>query len=185
MSRAGRKRKSGNRYANDRLRPERQPSPLLVAASMPHRRPLGALVVPAGEKIAEALLDQRAESELGRMALLGRIYDHQFAAGQRYLEVVSAYRSTIKAPHGLESGARGYDCRGDSDCPNCECARRRAKYDDAYCALVVKVYQVLVAVNRVVIQDQRCPAAWREALNLGLTALAQHFGLTNGRKSAH
>ena len=178
MSRAGRKRKSGNRYANGQLHHERQASPLLIASSMPHRRPLGALPVAAGEKIAEALLDQRAESELGRMALLGRISDHQFSAGQRYGAVVSAYRSTLRAPHGFETGARGYDCRGDPLCPDCECARRRAKHDGARCALLGAGYLVLVAVNRVVIQDLRCPAAWRKPLNLGLTALARHFGLT-------
>jgi hypothetical protein len=172
MSRAGRKRKSGHRYSNGQLMREPRDSPLLVAGALQHRKGLEA-----------AVLDQRAESELGRMCLRGRIYDYQYDAGQRYATVVNAYRSTIKAPHGFESGARGYACRGDADCPDCECARRRAKYDAAYCALTAEGHLVLVAVNRVAIQDQVCPSAWHRPLNLGLTALAKHFGLTNGRKS--
>jgi hypothetical protein len=44
---------------------------------------------------------------------------------------------------------------------------------------------VLELVSSVVIHDQQCPFAGLKALNVGLSVLAQHCGLTNQRNSWH
>lgn len=172
MARSGRKRKLGPRYANGQLHKEHRDSPRVIAAQMPHRKGLG-----------DHGTDQKAESELGRMALFGRISDHQFMAGQRFAAVVGAYRSTIQPPRALAGNGRGYDCRGDADCCDCECRRRKARYDGAYEALMTAGRDAVKAVNTVAIYDNRCPWQLTTQLVWGLAALVQHFGIAEKRKS--
>jgi hypothetical protein len=178
MARTGRKRKSGARYPNGQLRREHQDSPRVVAAGMPHRRGLG-----------EHGADQKAESELGRMALFGRISGHQYLAGVKFANLVGAYLATIQPPRALAGNGRGYDC---DSCPppppgeepgDCECFRRRTRYMDAHDALMKAGRDALIAVKMVAVHDERCPWKLMTQLNWGLAALVQHFGLTKSGKS--
>src|SRR5580765_3080289 len=118
--RKGRPRKSGHRYRNGNLRPSSEPavSPAAIAATQPHRAGLG-----------DHAADQKAESELGRMALKGQISALQYLAGQRYAAQWRSYLATLDGPRSPQRGhGRGNACAGcigpDRDRCACELARR-------------------------------------------------------------
>ena len=168
LSRAGRKRKAGQRYPNGQ--PHREPlnSPKVVAAGMLHRKHLSI----------DDQTDQRAESVLGRMRLRGQIAEPQYLAGQRYARVVGAYLATIAPPGSLAGRGRAIGCMGQSPCPDCVCERRRLAYTSAHDALADKVgHRGVVAVKTVVIEDKPCPVYLQNALGWGLSALSHHFGI--------
>lgn len=172
MSRPGRKRKSGARYPNGELVHARGESPAEVAARMPHRRPFGGLA-----------LDQRAESSIGRLELLGLVTAEQRIAGEmfrqlrnRYLAAIEAPRvATGKAAHGM-LGCGGDRCTLEPDF--CLCRASKRKYVDAVLALRDCGMAAMATVQVVAVLDDPCPPALLTELKFGLTALAEHFGLT-------
>lgn len=192
-NRKGRKRKSGRREANGR--PQRVPVDYRsMAALWPGRRDLAV----------DVRSSERAGSELGRLNLRWQaheareahlrpyektpppgISEDQYEAGRRYAVIVGAYRAMIGVPAHLEGGGRGYDCVGDARCPpdTCICKARQERYDDAYCS--IRTHAAHLAVNAVAIHDQAISPDLVIHLREGLSALARHLGLTNGRKSRH
>jgi hypothetical protein len=167
-TRSGRKRKLGARNTSGRLIVERV-SPKSIAALMPHRRALP-------ERLQ---LNQRAECVLGRMSLHGEITNLQFLAGQAWASMVGSYVATINAPHALAGTGKGYDC--PPDClGECECSRRRERYQRAFEAVMVSAQQRgMKALNHTVIHDRECPIHWMPHLRWALTALVHHLGLTS------
>lgn len=152
----------------------------------------------------EERLDERAESPLGRLFLQhlrqpglqpGWAIDADcYDAGSRYASIVGEYRATIEGPRTTGGSGRGLDCvaqvlgrdacRFDPD--NCECFRRKQRYDRAFETLTIAGRNALRAVNRVVIQ-RLDPADMEEIFNLvaGLSALARCFGLTRAGARPH
>jgi hypothetical protein len=99
--RRGRPRKPGPRFPSG---PLRAPSPKEIAATQPHRRGLG-----------ERAVDQLAESELGRLVLLGRLSGELALAGEYYAAAWRGYVATLDAPRRPYGGyGRVFDCYG---CP--------------------------------------------------------------------
>ena len=173
--RKGRPRKTGPRYRNGNLRPSHEPatSPAVVAASQPHRAGLG-----------DRAADQKAESELGRLALRGRISPLQYLAGQKYAAQWRSYLATLDGPrspqrgHGRGNGCNPADCRGQGS----ECVCDRAKRSWQRSASVLTPAEILVTA-RVCCWDIACPLGGLAILCRGLDALALNLGLTGSDKS--
>jgi hypothetical protein len=180
VARRGRKRKPGHRHPSGELVREARPDDRLRTARQPHRR----------EVAAQDRLSERAESPLGRLNLRGVITDEQYEAGLRYCVIVGAYRSVIEAPGGGGGSGRGFSCvtqwtgsiafcrekPGD-----CACTLRKARYDDAFCALMDAGQRAAKVVARVAVHREEIAHADVDALRRGLDALAKHFGLRGRR----
>lgn len=172
LNRKGRKRKSGRRTSSGALaRPKVDYR--AMAAAQPHRNWL-----------PEALrLSERAGTMLGCLLLTRHISEEQYEAGRRYSVIVGAYHAVASVPGGTSGAGRGYDCPGSSDCDPCQCRQRTENYMRAYEAISRSAgRKAHFAINRVlwdkpVSEDQLIHLKW------GLDALAEHFGLTNRRKS--
>src|SRR5258706_229152 len=122
LNRWGKKRKaSASRYSSGRLIPERGEDRLTLALRMPHRGPIAQPLV----------LDQKAECELGRRCLCGDITETQYQAGRLFAGIVARYRAVLEGPKAILRGGRGFDCRGDLACEDCECLRRRQAFQEA------------------------------------------------------
>lgn len=200
MSRAGRKRKSGKRYASGDLVPARAPDDRIRAARQPHRRCLDEAV----------RLDERAESPLGRLLLRGLLATvdaigttnaggdaaaARYDAGCAYVAVTGAYRAVIEAPTSTSGSGRGFGCaveqtndadtcRRDPD--GCGCLRRKQRYDGAFEALVRRAgMRAARAVARVAVHREDIPERDLPYLVAGLDALAHHFGLTRTRSRGY
>ena len=176
--RRGRPRKAGNRYKSGNLRPTHEPaiSPAAVAATQPHRAGLG-----------DCAADQKAESVLGRMALLGQITGLQFLAGQRYAAQWRAYLATLDGPRSPQrSQGRGQSCLG---CPTaaerekCACDLARRSWVRSASALHA-IPGGIVVTARVCCWDVPCPIWGLAMLRSGLDALALSLGLTTRNKSS-
>jgi hypothetical protein len=189
-NRKGRKRKSGRRTASGAV--VRAPIDYrAMAALQPHRI-----------RLPEALRgDEKAESVLGCLNLIYRISkrtagnrpgitDAQYEAGRRYSVLVGAYLAMAGAPRSTAgSGYGGHTClTGACD----KCRATTDQYMRAHeaigrdCMGVPRIArQTHAAVNWVVIDDHLCNAEQFDWLKRGLSALADHFGLTNHRKQAH
>ena len=176
--RRGRPRKAGPRHKNGHLKAVMVESPRERAAHMPHRRGLG-----------EQALDPAAESELGRMRLRGEVSEPEATAGEIYARMWRGYVSTLNAPatpgeaQGRVSACTG--CPWPEDRKYCLCDLRKRIYAEAVRVLVSTGRGVAPVVNAVVILDRQCPFQDVATLKLGLTALAEHYGLTNHRKRTY
>ena len=178
--RAGRKRKSGARYPSGDLR---RPSPLEVAAGMPHRRALG-----------KNAASQLAENELGRMVLRGEVDAVLATAGDLYRGEYRAYLAAICAPRmpvralGEAAGAisrcvwcpRSGGGEQNAQAVFCLCADRERKWRSSQAALADS--GASAEVERVCLDDRQCPLSLLWLLQVGLRALAHHYGLTRGTK---
>jgi hypothetical protein len=173
--RKGRPRKTGARYRNGHLKAVMAESPRERAAHMPHRRALG-----------ESASDPAAESELGRMRLRGEVSEPEATAGEVYARMWRGYVSTLNAPatpgeaQGRVSACAG--CPWPEDRKYCLCDLRRRIYAEASRVLVSTGRGVAPVVHAVVILDRPCNLWDVAMLRLGLSALADHYGLTNHRK---
>jgi hypothetical protein len=174
--RRGRPRKSGPRHKNGHLKPVMAESPRERAAHMPHRRGLG-----------DNASDPDAECELGRMRLRGEVSEPQATAGEVYARMWRGYVSTLNAPRtpgegqGCVSACAG--CSDPSSRKYCACDLRRRIWNEALRVLVAVGIGVVPAVHAVVILDK--PSSNLPLLRLGLSGLAEHYGLTNQRKRAY
>lgn len=176
--RKGRPRKTGPRHRNGHLKVVMAESPRERAAHMPHRRGLG-----------ERSSDPAAESELGRMRLRGEVSEPEATAGEVYARMWRGYVSTLDAPRTPGEGqGRVSACAGCSDPYErryCACDLRKRIYAEAARVLISTGSGVSPLVHAVVILDRPCPFGAVGLLRLGLTALAEHYGLVNARKSAY
>ena len=181
--RKGRPRKPGHRYRNGNLRPsshEPAVSPAAVAATQPHRAGLG-----------DCAADQKAESELGRLALRGQISALQYLAGQRYAAQWRAYLSTLDGPrrlggnggHGRVSCCLG--CPTADDREKCACDLAKRSWRRSTFALAAAGPEAVQMIARVACWDVPCPPWALGVLRSGLDALAESLGLTSKIKSRH
>lgn len=184
VGRAGRKRKTGKRHPSGQLVRDKHPDDRVRVGRQPHRRKLKA----------ELRADERAESAIGRLCLNGTITPEQYDAGVMYAAVVGAYRATIEAPRATAGGGRATSCLTEAlgtplacriDPDGCGCLRRRNRYTDAYEALMKIGRRVTLAVGRMAIAGEELTPQDLVYLDLGLQALARHFGLTARRDQAH
>jgi hypothetical protein len=185
MAKKGRKRKAGNRTASGQL--SRSMSAVLergereLAMRQPHRAWL-----PEAHR-----LDQRAESELGRIYLAGHISEPQCWAGERWREIVREYRyflaspvtpgsalgrmvaSTID-PDAWRNGESGTSERAETD----EEKRSRvlARHGAALREIPRSAFPVMEAV---VILDRALDPALLPALQVGLAALARLWKMSD------
>jgi hypothetical protein len=172
LARTGRKRKSGRRHPGGTLAQPRNDD-RARAALQPHRAWL-----PADKR-----LDQRADSALGALNLLGAITDEQHVAGQRYAVIVGEYRAVVQPPRGTAGSGRGHACHPDlcRDDPDlCECRRRKRRYDGCFEALHDAGRKAQLVTGRVAVHGERCAAGEIAALRRGLDALARHLGVGRG-----
>ncbi len=173
--RRGRPRKTGPRHRDGRLKRQAE-TPRTVAKRMPHRRGLG-----------ENAADQRAATVLGRLVLRGKLEAAHGLAGETYLALWRGYVVSIAGPGELTSGvAGGFSCDGCADPQErkyCRCWFRRKVYEEARKVLLEHGAAVLTAVQLTVIHE--LPPRDLAVLKLGLTSLAQHFGLTARAKSQY
>jgi hypothetical protein len=173
----GRPRQPGERYRNGHLKKARRrplESPASIAAGMPHRKALG-----------DKALDQRAESELGRLVLRGELADVLATAGETYAALWRGYVATLGGPSSLSEGhGRDLACAG---CPSpadpkyCVCWFRARVYQEADDVLTSTGSGVRSVVHTVAIHDRPCPAGGMDNLIRGLSVLAVKFGLTTRR----
>lgn len=170
--RRGRPRKNGQRYRSGKLKTPHE-SPLTTARQQPHRKGLG-----------DKVLDQRAESALGRMYLREALTEVQLLAAERYAAVWRVYLGTLDGPRwpGRAQG-RVSACDGCSSAQarkNCACALASRSWRHCWDRLALEGCAVLV--TQVACYDMVCPPERFAQLCAGLDALAFQLGLTNQRK---
>jgi len=133
---------------------------------MPHRRGLGELAV-----------DQRAETELGRLVLRGDLDATHGLAGETYLALWRGYVWTLAGPRELaQGGGHGMSCGGCEEAKHCRCWFRRKVFEEVRRVLAEVGPSVLLHTDRTVLDDR--PPIAIALLQIGLEALARHFGLT-------
>lgn len=133
----------------------------------------------------------------------------QHDAGALYAHVVGAYRSVIEGPRSTGGSGRGFECGSEVGNPierqvrvgaavitmrawpcgasddGCGCARRKARYDGAFEAVMRAGQRAAKAVARVAVHREDLAPQDLVYLVEGLRALARHFGLTERRSSGH
>jgi hypothetical protein len=139
---------------------------------MPHRRGLG-----------EKAVDQRAETELGRLVLRGTLTADQGLAGETYLALWRGYVHSLAGPRELAQGdGHGFTCGGCDTAEArkwCRCEFRKRIYLEAARVLTEVGAPAVFAVEHVVLDDGVCLMGTHDVgLRWGLSALAHHFGLT-------
>lgn len=187
LNRKGRKRKSGRRTASGSLARRAPVDYRSMAALQPHRI-----------RLPEALrADEKAESVLGCLNLIYRISkrtagnrpgitDEQYEAGRRYAVLVGAYLGMAGAPRSTAgSGYASHECLTGA-CERCQqTVERYMRAHEAIGLACMGIPRICrhthAAVNWVAIDDRLCNADQLEYLRRGLSALADHFGLTNRR----
>jgi hypothetical protein len=168
--RRGRPRKAGMRHKSGDLRHVVE-TPAAIAAAMPHRRGLGELAV-----------DQRAETELGRLALRGTVDASLALAGETYLALWRGYVFSLGGPQQLARGdGHGFTCDGCEDRRKwCRCDFRRRIFLEARGILDDATrYEVeaVVLFDLPAVDEERL-----RSLRAGLELLAVHFGLQPRKK---
>lgn len=211
-SRRGRKRKEGARYPSGGLKPapaEKDPGDRVRTSRQPHRRVLEdslRLSEEAESPLGRLHLSGALRSPSNEDADVAAA---RYQAGELYAQIVGTYRSVIETPRSTAGSGVGFGClsqHGEAtekpvrlagrvfvlrewpcqrDPDGCGCARRKARYDDAFEALMTAGQRAAKAVARVAVHREAISAEDRVYLVLGLTALARHFGLTGRRPRAH
>src|SRR6266566_7284351 len=173
--RTGRPRRRGiDRYPCGRERPLAVSEVQQIAARMPHRLCLDQ----------KDTNDQKAESELGRMFLLGRLGEGEYQAGIRFGHIVRRYLATISPPRLSGRGevlgmpTSSFECSDKCAGEDCECVRRRQAYGDAHSYVAKDVGHVgLKALRVVVILDNPCPPGYEAPLRWALCSLKRFFDI--------
>lgn len=168
-TRAGRKAKAGPRYPSGKRIPDK---PSFRIEDQPHRAWLP-------ERLRG---DPRAEHELGILNLRGKISAQQYDAGQRYAQQVGLYLQTINAPMRYEkSSVSTMLPSGRKHVTDDEARRAKLAYNDAFEALITNAGERAArVVAHVAVHGRKNDDLDR--LRSGLTALAIHYGLIDGRK---
>jgi len=173
--RRGRPRKQGRRHPSGKLVQSKHENPLTTARSQPHRKGLG-----------DKVLDQRAESALGRLYLREALTELQLLAGERYAVLWHRYLVTLGGPR-PPSGARGrgFACNG---CPtarerrNCACVLASRSW--RRCWERLSLHGAAALVTQVCCYRMVCPPEHFARLCTGLDALVVELGLTNRKNDA-
>lgn len=174
MARIGRKRKPGARKPSGDIRPEPAESPRAVAMRQPHRQ-----MAPEDSRH-----DQRAETPLGCLNIIGAVPNREYAAARRFAGIVGRYRSVIDAPGTSRSIAGLMEPRQAQGEP-VDYHEAKAEYDAAFEALETAGNRAACAVSRMAVHGEPCPAYGFQALMRGLHSLVFHFDLTDNPKSLY
>lgn len=175
----GRKRKSGKRHPNGKLIQARDLDVALIASFHPDRQG-----VPKDQRV-----DQRAGTPLGRLAIVGHIDAEQLEAARLYARDVRAYQVVIGCPKPNAPSLNPMMAGGMSVPAPLrieEIQARLKAYNDAFQAVYDAGHKAARAVARVAVYDEWLPIGTNLSdLVRGLKALAEHYGLTNQRRSRH
>jgi hypothetical protein len=176
LSRAGRKRKSGQRQAKGRLIVARDLDIIGLAINHPERQGLPMSV----------RHDQRAGWPLGRLCLARIITDEQLEAARLYARDCQRYQQAIGCPAPnaaaldmARTGGRSLVILSPQ-----EIHLRKETYDAAFQAVWDSGQRCARVVARMAFYGEHLPAGSSMAdLIRGLSALVHHYGLTTRRKS--
>lgn len=169
MSRAGRRRNHQLKRKGIAIvsTVETIPTPNQVARRMPHRRLVDATHAH----------DERAETPLGVMYVVGAIPRRLYVAGIRFARAYRSYCAAISAPRIAESiagvGQPGRS-RGD-EITREQFERAQAEYFGAEDALKEAGRNTAAVTRHVIVDDAGIPPGGYRALLEGLGALAAHF----------
>lgn len=176
MARTGRKRKMGPRYNSGDVKPEKGEDPREVAIRQPHRQ-----MAPEDSRH-----DQRAETPLGILNIIGAIPSREYRAARRFASIVARYRAVLDVPQASPPSISGAFEPQRPIPPDIEdAAERKADYDAAFEALHLAGRTAANVVSRVAVFGEPCPAGCFPALMRGLERLAFRFELTDGTKSQY
>lgn len=175
MARGGRKRKTGKRQPNGRLVPNAEP-PNLVAQ-------YNRLVMAAKLEGLPADLSY----SLGREYYFKHITKDQFEAGVMWSELVDKYNRAKGYPR-KTAQSPDFEPKIPQTGEGSEMDERLrdaifSRHDNAHAELTSVGMMPERIVNRVCVDGNSCEYFNREHLKDGLTALADHFGLTAASKS--
>lgn len=129
-------------------------------------------------------------TELGRLYLEGELTDAMYAAGKRWAEVAAAHLSAIGAfpvkSVALQRGSLAHDPDPGSDMGQKQAARDSnalERFAEAHAVLMTAYPGAESSVRRLCEQEEG-PCGFTERLQVrtGLVRLAEHWGLTGGRK---
>lgn len=169
-NRKGRKRKAGPRSASGRLTNEDSEDRRVVVFNQPHRRHL--LTRDADGRVVDRRRDQRAESVVGSLNLVGAITDREYAAARLYRTVVMRYWAVLGVPDATMQPVPG---RG-GEIPPAEALLRQRADERVRKALNHAGRAAVRCVNRVVLYGMELETGALAELRRGLQALAAHFG---------
>lgn len=162
MSRAGRRRNHQLKRKGIAIvsQVETIPTPNQVARRMPHRR-LAA---------AEHAHDEKFETPLGTLYVLGCISRGLYVAGLQYARAVRIYRANVSAPRGVDKPGRG---KGEFEPASISAAV--ADINPIVKALKSAGKRAADVTHRVIVEEAGIPPGGFCALLEGLGALAAHF----------
>lgn len=179
MGKAGRKRKSGAREPNGRVRRVVEDANLDPFKERMRRYGLS-------EKDAR---DQKSSTVIGRMYLHGQITEAEYEAGARFAADSTAYARCLQSPRGV-GVAETLSGSGDEEAQVRYVAVIRKAYENARDALKelqerdgYRGTTIFDAVRFIVEQDLELPHLF-PGLRIGLGVLAGHYQLTAVRKAA-
>lgn len=175
---AGRKRKSGRRYASGDLVREVETAPSAI------RRLRDAALA--------GMADARWGAQIGRLYLAGRLTSEQYDAGCRWAALASRHSAAIGSRAGTNSPSDFNRSKGtpvDPDSPAGEMEARRhlkdlERYQKALVVLARHGVSVRMAIRRLCEEDLHLTFLEFGHALFGLNELAIHFGLTGQSKSA-
>jgi hypothetical protein len=183
MTRRGRKRKAGvPRTKSGRISRASE-------AQAEHRPGIEARMRLFGLSEKDAR-DQKAATVIGRLCLTREISQGQYDAAMAYLDLYDAYKRAIKAPDGLRNGTGAGGDVADTDAYAQWCRTTIARHDAAIRAvqrenavLRHRGCNLVAALDYMIRRDQFFAHMLGDC-RLALNALAQHFGLAQGREAA-
>jgi hypothetical protein len=185
MSRRGRKRKTGKRYACGKLKTS-DPSPEqigelrnVLANQMPHRT-ADVIWLDQRRKIPERKRSEDiAEHPLGRLCLVGAITRLQYSAGMAFGRAVSMARRVLdcRKPSQSIAGFGQPSPPTPKDLDDSKCTEILADYMDAFIAIGSRPSQLAIK-HVVVLEHDLDPGLFRH-LDMGLLNLVRHYGLTS------
>jgi hypothetical protein len=173
-NRWGKKRKSASRRLPSGRISSREPveDVMAVVLAQPHRRDFIAVRDSKTGEIKDMRRDQKAEWLLGRLNLSGAFTELEYKAGEKYADIVQAYRAALDCRDSLANRSGGGSGREQS---TAEFLRIREAYDGAFESMDTRAAK---AVKRCIIPGEDLWSGGIEDARRGLQALVQHYGMT-------
>lgn len=163
----GRPRKSGRRERNGRIQ-RAYVSPKAQVAAQPHRRS-----VPIDHRER-----QEAESEFGRLLLLGQVTPAQYEAGKQYAELVAGFCRIYGVPSPTPRSCSLLGSYGPGgDIPVHVVAALKERYQRAFEACESAGRAAQLAVKECAVLDRRLTIEGYCLLRAGLERLVIFFGV--------
>lgn len=173
-NRAGRPRKTGERYPGGKLKPREEDPRFLVMAKRMAEHTIGTLT------------DARMGAVIGRMRLKRLLTDAEFAAGMKYAEIVGRYERLTGMPErsaASPSYQRGYGSfAGSANMTVSEAERRVKRARKEYLRLQNKLHPSMRdLVERACCDDREIAESQVDAFKVFLNALAHRFRFLRGK----